>query len=136
MAAAARSPAGDLASSLAAASRSPGREVLADLAAAWTVADRMGAALATPVAQLATSARAQESVRRELDASLAGPRASALLLSGLPLVGVIMGGALGADPTGFLLGTVPGQVILLLGTSLAACGVAWTETILRRAGGP
>lgn len=136
VAAAARSPTGDVSASLVAASCSPGGEVLADLAAAWTVADRTGAALAGPAAQLAVAARNHESVRRELDAALAGPRASALLLSALPLAGVALGSALGTDPSGFLLGTVPGHVVLLLGTSLAACGVAWTETILRQAGGP
>lgn len=136
VAAAARSPVGDVPGALNAASRFPGGGALAELAAAWTVAETTGAALAGPAAQLAVSARNHESVRRELDAQLAGPRASALLLSVLPLAGVALGNALGANPTGFLLGTLAGQVVLLVGTSLAAAGVAWTELILRRAGAP
>ena len=46
--------------------------------------------------------RAADAVRRELDAALAGPRATAALLSMLPVAGVLMGSALGADPVAFL----------------------------------
>ena len=113
-----------------------GSELLADLAAAWQVTDAAGARLAGPATRLAETARAADAVRRELDAALAGPRATAGLLSMLPVAGVLLGSALGADPLAFLVSSGAGRVCLLAGTLLIAAGVGWTEAIVRRAGGP
>jgi tight adherence protein B len=57
------------------------------------------------------------------------------LLCVLPVVGVLLGHALGADPAGFLLRTAPGQAALLAGIALEAAGVAWTRAIVSRASG-
>jgi tight adherence protein B len=54
----------------------------------------------------------------------------------LPVAGVLMGSALGADPLAFLVSSGAGRVTLLAGTLLIAAGVGWTEAIVRRAGGP
>jgi tight adherence protein B len=136
VAAAARSPAGDPVTALVGLGGSPGSELLADLAVAWRVAASTGAGLAGPAVRLAESARAAEAVRRELDAQLAGPRATALLLSLLPAAGVLLGSGLGADPLGFLLGTAAGRGTLVAGAALVCAGVGWTEAIVRRATDP
>jgi tight adherence protein B len=136
VAAAARSPATDPAGALRTVAASEGSELLADLAAAWQVTDAAGAGLAGPATRLAESARAADAVRRELDAALAGPRATAALLSMLPVAGVLLGSALGADPLAFLVSSGGGRVVLLAGTLLIATGVSWTAAIVRRAGGP
>lgn len=133
VAAAARSPAADVMLALAAADGGVG--LLVDLAAAWRLVEVTGARLAGPAARLAESARADEAVRREVAAQLAGPRATALLLALLPGTGILLGSALGADPGGFLLSTQPGRLCLLSGASLVAAGVAWTEAIVARAEG-
>jgi tight adherence protein B len=135
VAAAARSPATDPAAALRTIAADDGSELLADLAAAWQVTEAAGAGLAGPATRLAETARAADAVRRELDAALAGPRATAALLSMLPVAGVLMGSALGADPLTFLVSTGAGRVALLAGTLLIAAGVGWTEAIVRRAGG-
>ena len=136
VAAAARSPATDPAAVLRTVAAAEGSELLADLAAAWQVTDAAGAGLAGPATRLAESARAADAVRRELDAALAGPRATAALLSMLPVAGVLLGSGLGADPLAFLVSSGGGRVVLLAGTLLIAAGVSWTEAIVRRAGGP
>ena len=135
-AAAARSPATDPAAALRTVAADQGSELLADLAAAWQVTDAAGAGLAGPATRLAEAARAADAVRRELDAALAGPRATAALLSMLPVAGVLLGSALGADPLAFLVSSGGGRVVLLAGTLLIATGVSWTEAIVRRASGP
>lgn len=134
VAAAARSPAADVPGALVAADEDVG--LLSDLAAAWRVVELTGARLAGPAARLAVAARADESVRREVAAQLAGPRATALLLAVLPVSGVLLGTALGANPGGFLLTTPPGQLCLVVGTLLVAAGVGWTEAIADRAERP
>jgi tight adherence protein B len=134
VAAAARSPAADVTGALAAVDEDVG--LLSDLAAAWRVVELTGAPLAGPAARLAAAARADEAVRREVAAQLAGPRATALLLAVLPVSGILLGTGLGADPVGFLLTTPPGRVCLLVGTLLVAAGVSWTEAIAARAESP
>jgi tight adherence protein B len=135
VAAAARSPTVEPAGVLDRAAGRPGGELLADLAATWRAVEVTGAGLAAPAARLAAAARADEGVRRELAAQLAGPRSTMHLLCVLPVVGVLLGHALGALPAGFLLRTAPGQAALLAGIALEAAGVAWTRAIVSRASG-
>jgi tight adherence protein B len=66
-------------------------------------------------------------------AELAGPRATAGVLTALPALGVGLGQLMGADPIGVLRGGVLGQALLVVGIGLIALGRVWTEQILRRA---
>jgi tight adherence protein B len=139
--AAAVRPTGDVPEALSAIARRPGGATAGDLAAAWRVGALTGCGLADPVARVLHGHRAEERLRREVAAELAGPRATAWLLSGLPVVGVVLGMALGADPVGFLLATPPGRLVLLLGVALVLAGVGWTRRITEGAtaafvGGP
>ncbi len=102
--------------------------VLAPLAACWSIASR-GSGLADAVRQLAATARASEDVRVEMEGQLAGPRATARLLSLLPLVGMGLGIMLGADPLGWLLSTGPGRLCLVAGVLLTALGAWWTARV-------
>jgi tight adherence protein B len=134
--AAARSPVADPAAALDLIACEAGAGGLADLAVTWRVVTDTGAGQAAVVERLAAAARADAAVRREVAAQLAGPRATALLLAGLPAAGVGLGTALGADPLGFLLGGRPGRACLLAGVLLVAAGTTWTEAIARRAEPP
>ena len=136
VAAAARSPVADPGGRPRPERREPGAAALADLAVAWRVVADTGAGLARAVDRVACGARADADVRREVAAQLAGPRATAALLAGLPLAGVGLGAALGADPLGFLLGGRPGRSCLLAAVVLVAAGTAWTDTIAARAEPP
>lgn len=102
--------------------------VLGQLAACWRIAAR-GSGLADAVRQLAATARASEDVRVEMEGQLAGPRATARLLSLLPLVGMGLGMMLGSDPLGWLLSTGPGRLCLVAGILLTAVGAWWTARI-------
>ena len=103
------------------------------LAAAWTLAERHG----VPLAGLL------DGVRRELEwrvrfaarvrAELAGPRATAAVLTGLPLLGIGLGQLVGADPLAVLRSGLLGQALLVGGVGLGAAGVAWSDRILRGA---
>jgi tight adherence protein B len=65
----------------------------------------------------------------QLEAQLAGPRATARMLATLPLIGLAMGMLMGADPLQWLLGTAPGLLCLLGGALLTVAGMAWTGRI-------
>ena len=66
-------------------------------------------------------------------AALQGPKATAMVLSILPVVGIGMGGLLGADPLHFLLGGGTGGVLLVAGTGLTTAGFVWSQRIMGKA---
>lgn len=119
---------GDVPASLDLAAETPGSEGLRALAAAWRVAEESGAAFAAITERLAESLRAEESIRRQITTTLAGPRATARLLAVLPLFGTFIGYAIGANPLTFLLHTPPGWLCLTLGLLLTITGLHWTNT--------
>ncbi|MFE6689682.1 type II secretion system F family protein [Streptomyces sp. NPDC057743] len=121
---------GDVPGALRAAARLPGAEGLIGAAACWRVAVEGGAGLARGLERIAAGLAAQRDQREELQAQLAGPRATALMLALLPVGGLLMGGALGADPLGVLLHTPAGWGCLLVGGFLEWGGVAWTGRIV------
>jgi tight adherence protein B len=131
LAATARSPTGDLAGTLEALGRRPGGAVAADLAVLWRLAERTGCSLLGPVQRLRDADRAETAVRREVSAQLAGPRATARLLAGLPVVGIALGAGLGADPIPFLLGSAAGVACLGTGSLLVGLGLLWTRALVR-----
>lgn len=103
------------------------------LADSWTLADRHG----IPLADLLAGAHADISWRvqygHRIQAQLAGPRATAVVLTALPALGLLLGQLLGADPLGVLRSSLLGQVLLVVGVGLTAAGFAWSDRILRSA---
>ncbi|WP_240119940.1 MULTISPECIES: type II secretion system F family protein [unclassified Streptomyces] len=124
---------GDVPAALAQAARQPGAGGLLGLAACWRVAVDQGAGLASGLDRLEAALRAERDQRADLRAQLAGPRATALLLAGLPVVGILLGTALGADPLHVLLHTPAGLGCLLTGGLLEGAGLWWAMRIVRRA---
>ena len=110
-------------------------EVLRSLAACWSVCATTGSGLAAAVDRLEEGLRADQGLRQALAAELAGPRATAGLLAVLPVVGLLLAAALGADPLQVLLHTPLGLVCVVAGVGLDALGVLWTQRLVRRAGG-
>ncbi len=104
-------------------------DLVRGVAACWEVAEGSGAGLAASLATLADAARETERVRRELQAGLAEPRATAVVLTALPLVGLALGSMLGADPLRWLLGSSAGLLVLGAGLVLEAAGAAWVWRI-------
>jgi tight adherence protein B len=103
--------------------------VLRSLAACWEVGSASGSGLAAAVHRLAEASRAAEEVRGELEVQLAGPRATARTLATLPLIGLLLGVLMGADPVGWLLGSALGLGCLAGGAVLTGLGILWTSRI-------
>ncbi|GHG18224.1 membrane protein [Streptomyces albogriseolus] len=124
---------GDVPDALAAAARQPGAEGLRGLAACWRVAVDQGAGLADGLDRLEAALRAERDQRADLRAQLSGARTTAVMLAGLPVVGLALGAALGADPLHVLLHTPPGSVCLAAGGVLEGLGLWWALRIMRGA---
>ncbi|WP_069166558.1 type II secretion system F family protein [Nocardia altamirensis] len=105
---------------------------LARIADAWQVAERHGLALA----ELLSAARADLAGRMRFHgrttAALAGPRATAAVLAGLPLLGIGLGQLMGAAPLRVLFLSSAGAILLPLGAALACAGLLWTDAITRK----
>lgn len=105
------------------------RPELHSLAACWQVGLNSGAGLGSSIAQLSVALRAQQEVRAHLEAELAGPRATAVTLGFLPVIGIGLGYLLGAEPLTWFISGVFGLGTLLMGVALTLLGLWWTSRI-------
>ena len=119
----------DVPAALTRASRTEGCEGLRLLAGCWRIGMDRGSMLASVIEGLAEALRDEQSHREEIALQLAGPRATARLLAGLPVLGLGMAAALGAKPLTFLFTTLPGALCLSAGTTLDAVGLWWTARL-------
>lgn len=103
---------------------------LSRLASAWDLAERHGMGLAELVDAVRADLDARLRLGGEVRAQLAGPRATAGVLAGLPLLGVVLGEGVGAGPLRVLADTGVGQVLLVVGTALVCAGTAWSDRIM------
>lgn len=115
---------------LTAAARTPGREGLSSLAACWRAAEVHGVSLTGAVSGIEDGLRAEQSRRENLAAELAGVRTTMAILSVLPILGLALGAALGADPVRTLLSRPAGQACLLVGCLLELAGLHWTDRLV------
>ncbi|MFF9509308.1 type II secretion system F family protein [Streptomyces sp. NPDC014724] len=122
---------GDVPAALGQAAREPGLDGLAGVAACWRVAVDGGAGLAAGLDRLEGALRAERRRREELRAQLAGAWSTVAVLALLPVLGLGLGAALGADPLAVLLHTPAGLVCLVVGGVLEAAGLCWAGRIVR-----
>ncbi|MEV5838321.1 type II secretion system F family protein [Nocardia sp. NPDC052112] len=115
--------------------RDPGSIVEAELARiadAWQVAEHHGLALAELLSAARADLLGRIRFRNRTTAALAGARATAAVLAGLPLLGIGLGQLMGAAPLHVLLSPGAGTVLLPLGAALVSTGLLWTDAITRK----
>lgn len=122
---------GSAASELEVASQLPGASRLRSVAAAWRVTESAGGRVAVVLDRLGEAMDRDDQVRRELDAALAAPKATMLLLAGLPMFGIGLGEAIGAHPVHLLLYNPIGWGLLGGAALLDTAGVFVTRRISR-----
>jgi hypothetical protein len=103
------------------------------LAAAWELAEQHGVPLAGLLAGVQRELQWRVRFAARVRAELAGPRATAAVLTGLPLLGIGLGQLVGADPLAVLRSGLLGQALLVTGVALALAGAEWSDRILRGA---
>lgn len=89
-----------------------------------------GAPPAVVLERLALSLAAEAEVAGQRRAAFAGPRATARLLTWLPVFGLCLGVALGVDPVAVLLDGAAGTLLLALGLALTLLGRRWSSHLL------
>lgn len=128
--AASAAAAGDLDGVVATLSLDP---ATAPLGAAWQVRARLGVALSGPLQLIERDLSSRLALGRTVAEVLAGPRASAFVLAGLPVVGLALAAEMGAHPVAFLTSSSVGRLVLLVGAVLAATGLTWSVWLASRA---
>lgn len=117
------------------ATAAPGTGDLADalrrVSAAVLLSTRTGCSLAGVLGAVEDDLRARRRQRTELRTATAGPAASAMVLAGLPVLGLAMGSGVGADPWRVLTTTGTGQLLLVAGVALELAGLAWSRRLIR-----
>jgi len=98
------------------------------------VAGETGAPLADVLEDLADAVASDAEQADDLAAALAGPRATARVLVLLPVLGLLVGAAMGARPWQVLGDGGLGTGLGVVGAALVVVGRAWVTALLRRAG--
>jgi tight adherence protein B len=97
------------------------------LAVCWQLAQAHGLAIATLMRAAQLDIVERERFSSRVNAGMAGARTTAAVLAGLPVLGIALGQAIGADPVGYLLRG--GGWLLVIGVGLAATGLLWSDRI-------
>ena len=99
------------------------------LSVCWQLAQTHGLAIGTLMETAQRDLVERQRFSSRVDAGMAGARATAAVLAGLPAVGVGLGQLIGADPLTFLLSGGFGGWLLLVGVVLACAGLLWCDRI-------
>ncbi|MBB3601535.1 tight adherence protein B [Mycolicibacterium sp. BK556] len=102
------------------------------LAVCWQLAADHGLAMAALIRTAQRDIVERQRFTARVEAGLAGARATAAILAGLPLLGVLLGELIGAHPVRFLLGGGVGGGLLIAGTVLVCAGLIWADRITDR----
>ena len=99
----------------------------------WQTSAQHGIPLVSLIEQMRLRISAKQRHRESTRAALQGPQATAIILTVLPIAGVVMGTAMGANPIGVLTGGGIGGILLVVGVGLDALGFIVTHKILKSA---
>ncbi|HEV7581161.1 MAG TPA: type II secretion system F family protein [Mycobacterium sp.] len=104
------------------------------LAVCWQLASDHGLAIAGLMRTAQRDIVEHQRFSARVASGMAGARATAAILAGLPVLGVLLGQLIGARPLSFLLSGHAGGWLLVVGSMLACGGLLWSDRIIERAG--
>ena len=102
------------------------------LAVFWQLATRHGLAVSDLMRAAQLDIVERQRYYARLDAGMAGARATAAILAVLPVLGVVLGQLIGAEPLTFLIGGGVGGALLIVGVALLCAGLWWADRITDR----
>jgi tight adherence protein B len=102
------------------------------LAVFWELAVQQGLPMAVLIRAAHRDIVDRQRFSARIGAALAGARATAVILAGLPVLGVLLGQLIGAAPLAFLFGRGVGGTFLVVGIGLIGAGLWWADRIIGR----
>jgi tight adherence protein B len=103
------------------------------LAVCWQLASQHGLAMSTLMRAAQRDIAERQRFSGQVRSAMAGARATAAILGSLPLLSVLLGQLIGADPVAFLLAGHAGGWLLVVGVTLVCSGLLWSDRITERA---
>jgi tight adherence protein B len=103
------------------------------LAVCWELASEHGLAMSTLMRAAQRDIVERQRFSGHVTSAMAGARATAVILAGLPMLSVLFGQLIGADPVAFLLAGHAGGWLLVIGVTLVCSGLLWSDRITDRA---
>jgi tight adherence protein B len=103
------------------------------LAVCWELASEHGLAMSTLMRAAQRDIVERQRFSGHVTSAMAGARATAAILAGLPMLSVLFGQLIGADPVAFLLAGHAGGWLLVVGVTLVCSGLLWSDRITDRA---
>jgi len=102
------------------------------LAVCWQLAAEQGLGMSALMRAAHRDIVERQRFADRVQAGLAGARATAMILAGLPVLGILLGQLIGAAPVAFLTGGGVGAVMLVIGVTLICLGLLWADRITAR----
>jgi tight adherence protein B len=102
------------------------------LAVCWQLASDHGLAIATLMRAAQRDIAERQRFSAKVTSALAGARATAVILAGLPMLGLLLGQLIGARPLNFLFSQGAGGWLLVTGVALVCGGQLWSDRITDR----
>ena len=103
------------------------------IAVCWKLAAEQGLPMSTLMRTAQLDIVERQRFSRKVMAAMAGARATAAILAGLPMLSMLFGQLIGADAMAFLLGGHAGGWLLVVGVTLVCSGLLWSDRITDRA---
>lgn len=103
------------------------------IAVCWQLAADHGLAMSALMQAAQRDIAERQRFSGQVRSGMAGARATATILAGLPVLSVLMGQTIGARPIAFLLGGQLGGCLLVIGLTLVCAGLLWSDRITDRA---
>jgi tight adherence protein B len=103
------------------------------LAVCWQLAADHGLAVSALMHAAQRDIAERQRFSGQVRSAMAGARATATILAGLPVLSVLMGQLIGAHPIAFLLGGQLGGCLLVVGLTLICGGLLWSDRITGQA---
>ena len=102
------------------------------LAVFWELAVQHGLPMSVLIRAAHRDVVDRQRFAAQTGAALAGARATAAILAGLPALGIVLGQLIGAAPLEFLFGPGVGGAFLVVGVGLIGAGLWWADRIIDR----
>jgi tight adherence protein B len=103
------------------------------LAVCWQLAAEQGLPMSTLMRAAQRDIVERQRFSGKVTSAMAGARATAAILAGLPMLSVLFGQLIGADAMVFLLAGRAGGWLLVVGVTLVCGGLVWSDRITDRA---
>jgi len=110
-------------------------ETAAAMVAAARLAVRVGAPLALVLQTVGDALRGDSQMQADRKTALAGPQTTSRVLLALPLLGMLIGWVLGANPITTITGGGVGLISFVAGLALLGVGRWWIAQLVARAAG-